>query len=208
VNNFTYLVMKNVLLATILALLVGVSACSPKVNVEQRANVNFSKYRTFDFADTEVKTSGDRNPLLRSSITQDRIKQAIADELAKRGLRQVENNPDFLVTTHTFVEQAERTVYDTYPGPNYTYPYAVGYRGRFLPINYGSWYTPAYYSAPRTEQYREGTLVLDFIDAKTNNLVWRGSMADPVDDPGRLGSEFSKAAKEILDKFPIAEKKS
>jgi hypothetical protein len=153
-----------------------------------------------------VKTNGDSNPLLRSPIAQDRIKQAIASELAKRGLRQVETNPDFLVTTHTYVEQAERTVYDTYPGPNYAYPYAVGYRGRFLPINYGSWYTPAYYSAPRTQQYREGTLVIDFIDTRTNNLVWRGSMADPVDDPGRLGSEFSKSAKEILDKFPVGKK--
>jgi len=200
--------MKSILLAVGLALLTGVSACAPKVNVEQRANVNFSRYRTFDFADTEVKTSGDQNPLLRSAITQDRIKQAIASELAKRGLRQVETNPDFLVTTHTFVEKAERTVYDTQPAAGYAYPYSVGYRGRFLPVNYGYWYGPSYYSQPRTEQYREGTLVIDFIDARSNNLVWRGSVADPVDDAGRLGSEFSKNAKEILDKFPVAEKKS
>jgi hypothetical protein len=200
--------MKSILLAVGLALLTGVSACAPKVNVEQRANVNFSRYRTFDFADTEVKTSGDQNPLLRSAITQDRIKQAIASELAKRGLRQVETNPDFLVTTHTFVEKAERTVYDTQPAAGYAYPYSVGYRGRFLPVNYGYWYGPSYYSQPRTEQYREGTLVIDFIDARSNNLVWRGSIADPVDDAGRLGSEFSKNAKEILDKFPVAEKKS
>ena len=200
--------MKSILLAVGLALLTGVSACAPKVNVEQRANVNFSRYRTFDFADTEVKTSGDQNPLLRSAITQDRIKQAIASELAKRGLRQVETNPDFLVTTHTFVEKAERTVYDTQPAAGYAYPYSVGYRGRFLPVNYGYWYGPSYYSTPRTEQYREGTLVIDFIDARSNNLVWRGSVADPVDDAGRLGSEFSKNAKEILDKFPVAEKKS
>jgi hypothetical protein len=200
--------MKKILLGLALALGGGLSACSSAVNVEQRADVNFAKYRTFDFADTEVKTQGDQNPLLNSPIAQDRIKQAIASELAKRGLRQVESNPDFLVTTHTYVERAERTVYDSYPGANYAYPYAVGYRGRFLPINYGAWYSPAYYQTPRTEQYREGTLVLDFIDARTNNLVWRGSMADPVDDPARLGSEFSKSAKEILDKFPIAEKKS
>lgn len=200
--------MKNILLAVGLGLLTSLSACTPKVNVEQRANVNFSRYRTYDFADTEVKTSGDRNPLLRSPITQDRIKQAIAGELGKRGLRQVENNPDFLVTTHTFVEQAERTVYDTQPAAGFAYPYSVGYRGRFLPVNYGYWYGPSYYSQPRTEQYREGTLVIDFIDARTNNLVWRGSVADPIDDAGRLGSEFSKNAKDILDKFPVAEKKS
>lgn len=200
--------MKKILLGLALALGGGLSACSPAVNVEQRANVDFAKYHTFDFADTEVKTQGDQNPLLSSPIAQDRIKQAIASELAQRGLRQVQTNPDFLVTTHTYVERAERTVYDTYPGPNYAYPYAVGYRGRFLPINYGYWYTPNYYSQPRTEQYREGTLVIDFIDARTNNLVWRGSLADPVNDPARLGSEFSKSAKDILDKFPVGEKKS
>ncbi|MFD1873830.1 DUF4136 domain-containing protein [Hymenobacter bucti] len=200
--------MKNILLGASMALLTSLSACAPKVNVEQRANVNFNRYRTYDFADTEVKTSGNANPLLRSPIAQDRIKQAIAGELNKRGLRQVENNADFLVTTHTFVEEAERTVYDTQPAAGYAYPYSVGYRGRFLPINYGYWYGPSYYSRPRTEQYREGTLVIDFIDARTNNLVWRGSVADPIDDAGRLGSEFSKNAKEILDKFPVAEKKS
>jgi hypothetical protein len=200
--------MKKILLGLVLALGGGLSACTSAVNVEQRADVNFAKYRTFDFANTEVKTSGDQNPLLNSPIAQDRIKQAIAGELAKRGLREVEANPDVIVTTHTFVEKAERTVYDTYPGANYAYPYAVGYRGRFLPINYGSWYTPGYYSQPRTEQYREGTLIIDFIDARTNNLVWRGSMADPVNDPARLGTEFSKSAKDILDKFPVAEKKS
>ncbi|RYY20700.1 MAG: DUF4136 domain-containing protein [Cytophagaceae bacterium] len=200
--------MKTLLLAASLALLGSLSACAPKVNVEQRADVNFSRYRTFDFADTEVKTNGNRNPLLRSSIAQDRIKQAIASELSKRGLRQVDRNPDFIVTTHTYVEQAERTVYDTYGGPGYAYPYAVGYRGGYLPINYGSWYTPSYYSAPRTVQYNEGTLIIDFIDRRTNNLVWRGSLADPVDDPARLGSEFSKNAKEILDKFPVEKQKS
>ncbi|MEJ7662722.1 MAG: DUF4136 domain-containing protein [Hymenobacter sp.] len=61
---------------------------------------------------------------------------------------------------------------------------------------------------PRTEQYTEGTLIIDFLDRRTNNLVWRGSMADPVDDPARLGREFSASAKDILDKFPVAEKSS
>ena len=182
-------------------LLVWLGACSPNVAVEQRPGVNFAKYRTFAWADTEVKTSGDQNPLLRSPIAQDRIRQAIAGELAERGIREVQSNPDFYLTTHIFVEQAERTVTDTPPGPAFAYPYAVRYRGGLLPVNYGYWYSPAYYQTTRTEQYREGTLVLDFIDAKTHNLVWRGSMADPI-DPSRLGKQFAEAAKDILEKFP------
>lgn len=198
--------MKKILLGLALALSGALSACTSGVNVEQRDNVNFSKYRTFDFADTQVKTNGNQNPLLRSPIAQDHIKQAIAGELAKRGLREVDNNPDLLVTTHTYVDEAERTVYSTYPGAGFAYPYSVGYRGAFLPINYGYYYSPAYYQTPHTQQYTEGTLIIDFIDRRTNNLVWRGSMADPVDDPARLGSEFSVSAKDILDKFPVEKK--
>ncbi|GAB3638414.1 DUF4136 domain-containing protein [Hymenobacter arcticus] len=201
--------MKKVLFGLVLALGGGLSSCAPAVNVEQRANVNFSKYRTFDFAETQVKTNGDKNPLLRSPIAQDRIKQAIAGELAKRGLRQTKGKPDLLISTHTYVDQAERTVYsNSYPGAGFAYPYSVGYRGAYLPINYGYYYSPAYYQTAHTEQYTEGTLIIDFIDARTNNLVWRGSVADDVNDPARLGSEFSKSAKDILDKFPVAEKKS
>lgn len=200
--------MKNILLAGGVLLFTGLAACTPAVNVEQRANVDFNRYRTFDFATMEVKTNGDQNPLLRSPIAQDRIRQSIASELAKRGLRRVQRSPDFLVATHTFVEQAERTVYTTQPAAGYAYPYAVSYGGGYLPVNYGYFYSPAYYQTPHTEQYHEGTLVIDFIDTRSNNLVWRGSIADPVDDPARLGSEFSKSAKEILDKFPVEEKKS
>ena len=196
--------MKTILLGLALALS-GLSACTSAVNVEKRANVNFSKYRTFDFAETKVKTTGDQNPP-SSPVAQDRIRQAIANELVKRGLRQATGKPDLLVSTHSYVDQAERTVYNTYAGRGYAYPYSVGYGGAYLPVNYGYWYTPSYYQTPRTVQYTQGTVIIDFIDRRTNNLVWRGSMANPVDDTGRLGSEFSVSAKDILDKFPIQKK--
>ncbi|HEX8507315.1 MAG TPA: DUF4136 domain-containing protein [Hymenobacter sp.] len=190
-------------LSWVALVLLWLSACAPAVTVEQRPGTDFSKFRTFAWADTEVKTQGDQNPLLNSPIAQDNIRQAIESELGKRGIRRVNRNPDFYLTTHIYVEQAERTV--TNPPPpaaGFAYPYAVRYRGLLLPVNYGYWYSPAYYQTTRTEQYREGTLVLDFIDAKTHNLVWRGSMVDPVNDPARLGPQFAEAARDILEKFP------
>ena len=59
--------MKIYLLGFALALSVGLNGCTSisGVNVEKRDNVNFSKYRTFDFAETQVKTNGNQNPLLR-----------------------------------------------------------------------------------------------------------------------------------------------
>ena len=195
--------MKNFFLSAAVALLAGLTACSPNVNVEQKAGTNFSQYRSYAWADTEVKTDGDQNPLLQSPIAQDDIKRAIESELSKRGLREVADNPDFYLTTHFYVEEAERTVATT-PPAQYAYPYSVRYRGALLPVNYGYWYRPR--TTLRTEEYREGTLVLDFIDAKSMDLVWRGSIVDPVNDPARLGGQFSEAARDILDEFPVAEK--
>jgi len=48
----------------------------------------------------------------------------------------------------------------------------------------------------------EGILILDFIDAESNELIWRGWYANDVDD-GEIGEEqINKAVKHILEKFP------
>ncbi|GAA4393332.1 DUF4136 domain-containing protein [Hymenobacter koreensis] len=177
--------------------------CSPAVNVEQRAGIDFSQYRTFAMADTEVQTKGTQRQVLTSPITQATIQQAIESEMAKRGITRTDGQPDFFVSTHLYVEDAERVVANP-PGPSQlvNYPYLVRYRGVLIPVNYSYWYTPAYTST-RTETYQEGTMVLDIIDAKTNNLVWRGTIIDPLNDPARLGKQFAEAARDILDKFPV-----
>ncbi|QHJ07865.1 DUF4136 domain-containing protein [Hymenobacter busanensis] len=187
-----------------LAVLLG--SCSPAVNVEQRSGVDFSQYRTFAIAETEVKTQGTTRPVLTSSITDATIAQAIESEMAKRGITRTEGQPDFFVSTHLYVEDAERVVANpTGPSQLVTYPYLVRYRGALIPVNYSYWYTPAY-SGSHTETYQEGTMVLDIIDAKTNNLVWRGTIIDPLNDPSRLGKQFAEAARDILDKFPVEKK--
>lgn len=186
-------------------LLIGwLSSCSPAVNVQEKQGVNFSRFKTYDWAKTEVKSTGDANPIYKSSLADEMIQNAIGQELSKRGIRRVTGNarPDFYVTYHLYVENAERTVSNP-PAPGYAYPYAVSYRGGFLPINYGYWYSPAYFNTGyHTEQYKEGTMIVDIIDARSNDLVWRGSVADPVNDPASFGKQFSESARDILEKFP------
>ena len=191
----------------ILALMLGcLSSCSPAVNVQQKAGVDFSKYHTYDWAKTEVKSANSQNPIYNSSLNDEMIQGAISKELAQRGIQQVQGKarPDFYLTYHLYIEEAERTIPNP-PTPGYAYPYNMMYRGRFMPINYGYWYTsPSYNTGYSTETFNEGTMILDVVDAKSHNLVWRGSMADAVSDPARIGPEFSKSAREILEKFPVA----
>jgi hypothetical protein len=193
-------------LCAALALLITLctAGCST-VNVEQRPGVNFSRYRTFDFAQTQVKTQDTQNPLYQSSIAEATIQQAIKQELAERGITQVQRGrPDFFVSTHVYVEEAERVVSNPPVAAGFAYPYSVFYRGALLPVNYGYWYSPRYYNTgTHTEKYQEGTMVIDMIDSRTNNLVWRGSVANPVNDPARFGKQFAEEAKDIIEKFPV-----
>ncbi|RPD49719.1 DUF4136 domain-containing protein [Hymenobacter sediminis] len=200
--------MKATLTAALLLLITLVSSCSSSVAVQQKPGVDFSRYHTYAWAKTDVKSADSQNPIYKSSLNDEIIQGAINSEMAKRGIRPVAGNakPDFYLTYHLYIEEAERTVANP-PAPGYAFPYAMSYRGRLLPINYGYWYTSPYYNTGyRTETYNEGTMILDIVDARSHNLVWRGSVADPVGNPARLGEEFAKAAKDILEKFPVAEK--
>jgi len=197
--------MKPTLYAAVLLLVSLFSGCSPSVTVQQKAGVDFSKYRTYDWGKMDVKAANSQNPIYKSSLNDELIQNAISSELGKRGLRRVQGNakPDLFLAYHVYIEQAERTVANP-PATGYAYPYAFSYRGAFFPVNYGYWYGPPMYNTGyRTETYKEGTLILDFIDARSRNLVWRGSVADDVNNPANIGPEVAKAAKEILDKFPV-----
>lgn len=192
-------------LASFFLLVLLLAGCSSPVAVQQKPGVDFSQYRTYDWAKTEVKSADSKNPIYQSSLNDQQIQDAINGEMAKRGIRPVQGNakPDFYLTYHLYIEEAERKVANP-PAAGFAYPYAFSYRGAYLPINYGYWYTTPYYNTSyRTETYQEGTMILDMVDARSNNLVWRGSVADAVNNPARLGSEFAKSAKDILDKFPV-----
>ncbi|RTQ49653.1 DUF4136 domain-containing protein [Hymenobacter gummosus] len=194
-------------LISALALLLGwLSACS-SVTVQEKAGVDYTQYRTFAWADTEVKTDGTQGPALRSQLQDGVLRPAIEAELAKRGITPATTGrPDLYLTYHLYVEEAERTVANPpNPAVPVSYPYLVRYRGALIPVNYTYWYQAP--SGYRTETYQEGMLVLDFIDAKSNNMIWRGSVSDAVSNPARAGERFAESARDILDKFPVKQQK-
>jgi hypothetical protein len=72
-------------------------------------------------------------------------------------------------------------------------------------------YCPAYDTAgnciPQVVDYEEGTLLLDLVDALTNQVVWRGWAQDVVDglaeDQVRMEAEIDEAVRRIFERFPV-----
>lgn len=138
----------------LLASLAFVHCSSMTVKSDFDAQADFAKYQTFDWM---PRTKPSPNPLHEK-----RIATAVEQQLAAKGLqRQTAGAPDFLVVAHANVK--DKIDVDTYG-------YRYGRYGRRV----GTYTT--------VREYQQGTLVIDFIDAKTKELFWRGWAKGEVND--------------------------
>ena len=115
------------------------------------------------------------------SLTINRVKKAVNAGLQAKDLRMTSNNPDFLIAVH------------------------LGSKDKVDVKNWG--YRRSYRGTNRvvTYQYEQGSLILDFVDAKSKNLIWMG--AAKVDIYNALTPEereklINEAVQKILRNFP------
>ena len=62
-----------------------------------------------------------------------------------------------------------------------------------------------YWGAIDLDEYREGTFVLDFVDADTQRLLWRGVAEGAMPDaptPEQIQAATREAVRKLLDNFP------
>jgi len=165
------------------------ASCGTTVNVSSdydRAN-NFSGYKTFSVYDLKTKEGQ------VSSLNAERIVKAIRAEMTKKGFTESSSNPDLQVNAMTFLKDKQSVTANT----NY-YGYGGGYR------SYGYWGggvggTTTY----NTYNYKDGSLIIDIIDSKTNKMVWTGTGNAEIDKAPKNPDEFiAGAVTKILAAFP------
>src|SRR5258706_12410105 len=160
------------------------SAFAQHVQTDFDHQANFSQYKTYSWQ--EIKPA--------NSLWDARIKNAVDAQLAAKGWTQVDSGGDVSIvaikTTHT--ERTLNTFYDGIGG---------GWRWR----GFGGMG-----QATTTEQdYKEGTLVLDFYDANTKKLIWRGSAEDTLSDKAEKNEKkLDKGVAKMLKAFPPKSAKS
>ncbi len=164
----------------VLLLLVFTSCSSVRVATDYDREVNFNQYHSFAF----YKPGIDNAKI--SDLDKKRILRAIESELSAKGLTKSET-PDLLVSI--FTKEKERV--DVY---NNNFGYGWGWH----PYWYGA------YNTTNISRTAEGTLFIDLIDAKTNNLVWQGmGSADLVtQNMEKKEARIREIVREILAKYP------
>ena len=165
---------------TVLFLAALGTAFAQQVKTDFDHQANFSQYKTYSWQ--EIKPA--------NSLWDARIKNAVDAQLTAKGWTQVASGGDVAVvaikTSQT--QRSLQTFYDGFGG-------GWGWR-RFGGGGFGE--------ATTTEQdYKEGTLVIDLYDAKTKQLIWRGSAEDMVSSKAEKNEKnLEKGVAKMFKKFP------
>ena len=182
----------------ILVLAVVSAGCSSiEVNHDYDPKANFAGLKTYEWLKEPQKPTGDPR-IDGNTILENRIHEAVDKELAARGFKKVTSDADFFVAYHVSLDKRRsvQTLNSYYGyGPGWGYGYGASYRP-----GYGA-------GAPRTYvyEYEEGTLILDIVDPKNNQLIWRGSAQDEVhfrSSPEKDQAQLSEAVHLMLETFP------
>ncbi|PJJ84275.1 DUF4136 domain-containing protein [Mucilaginibacter auburnensis] len=164
---------------------VTLSSCSTRYNYYVAAlnRTNLSAYRTFSWMQPP---GGAAQPSI--SVTDAKIKDAAAQALTQKGLTMQQQNPDLLVSYSKVEGRGSRTnYYPMYVGGGFYPGFGWGWGGLgwggfgWGGFGYGGWYNPYFYgpsyyagTTVQREHFKEGTLVIDLIDNRSKQLVWRG----------------------------------
>lgn len=176
-------------------LLAGLWSCAPGTSTSM-APQQPGQYKTYAWLKGDQKAE---NPLYNSEIIDQNIRQSVDRELSAKGFTIDTQNPDFLVKYQTYTEKRVSTTGGYYGGwPNMGFgPYSRWGWG------YGYGYGSMMGSSPSTYTTTEGTLVIDFIDTKSGNVVWRGYAEGNVDNASRLSPKIEKGVHSIMKKLPL-----
>jgi hypothetical protein len=163
--------------------LVAYAGCSTvQVRSAAAPGVNLAQYRTFTFLPAanpgSEAASWDRSPAgqeVRNRIAQDLISKGYAPA-------QPDEKPDFVIATHAKRQQKLDVQNWGYPGPYWGYGWAN----------------------TSVTEYTQGTILVDFIDPRTNQVFWRGTASAVVNHPENPDlNKVAKAVDKLMTQVPV-----
>ena len=160
------------------ALLLLAGCSDYHVHYDYDTRFSFAAYKSYDWTRPEKESEGDRYP----ELLERRVRGAVEQEMSARGFHRVAKgkDPDFLLIS--FPVYQERHV-DTQV---HTGPFGTTWH------NY----------------YRDGSLVLQMVDFKSNQIVWeaiitgQGRLLERHGDPRETDELVPHAVHALLDKLP------
>jgi hypothetical protein len=176
--------MKRILAAAFAAALVGAGCSTLQISTDYDKGADFSQYKTFSYHDTgEAK----------NDIAASRIENALSDALAARGLKRVQSGGDVWLVAHARLSKQMQI--NTY---NSGWGYGYGWYGGGMGM-----------STSTVSEIPVGTLVVDLVDGKKKDMVWRGIATDTLRtdaSPETREQNIRNVAAKLFESYPPAKK--
>jgi hypothetical protein len=161
----------------VLAAALTLACSSMTTNVDYDHTINWSQFHTFQIA------AGTKDPV---TFTQKRIEDGITQQLTAKGWQPVASDPDILVYTHVVLSSEKQW--------NATSMGGFGYRG---------WGGMGGGMATATQTTIPiGTMIVDMVNPKTHEMVWRGTAQDQVSTTGADRGQIDAAMQALFKNFP------
>ncbi len=175
--------MRRTLLTALVAVLFVAGCSTLQVSTDYDKGTDFSQYKTFSWYDTGE---------MKDSIMARRIENVLSDALAARGLKRVESGGDVWLVAHGRL--SKQTQINTY---NTGWGYGWG------------WYGGMGMTTSTVSEIPVGTLIVDLVDGKKKDMVWRGIASDTLDPqaaPEEREKRLRGVAAKLFENFPPAKK--
>lgn len=172
--------MKNI--ASILLVFLSFS-CSEKIRVytDKDSSRDLQSFSTYNWA-TIKNLETDNNPIFYNELNDKRIKEEVNSQLQAKGYNLQEENPQLVVHYHIVIknEIVQRDMANFYHG------------ARWIEADRSSY------------SFQEGTLMIDLMDAATDELIWRGYAVSVLNEyrPDISAETLREGIIKIFAKFP------
>ncbi|WP_138480016.1 DUF4136 domain-containing protein [Dyadobacter bucti] len=175
---------------TILALLsLFLFSCGTSYKIlkpKKEDSFKLSDYTTFGFFDIEAQGDTISENFEKRIST---IKKAISENLQTRGLDEA-RDPALKINIATSVKeetQTRQTDFRTEGLPRYMGQRRYSWKSEEVPVG----------------KYREGTLMIDLVDAANNKMVWQGGVEGIIPEKSQnFDQDINKAIADIITSIP------
>ncbi|HME33200.1 MAG TPA: DUF4136 domain-containing protein [Terriglobales bacterium] len=176
--------MKRIFALVVLGLLFSSAAIAQEVNVDWDRQSNFAQYHTYMWQ---------KSPHPAQGFWDQRIIDAVDQQLQAKGLTKVDANPDLWVVYSNSIHDQKEVV-----GTGYNYgPY----------WGWGGWAGGPSTTTYNTYVTKLGTLVVEISDVKEKDLLWRGSATDTISDNSNKNIKtLDKAVAKLFKNYPPTSK--
>jgi hypothetical protein len=154
-----------------------------KVRIDYDHSCNFYKYQTF----TWIQEPEPKNPFMKP-----RIINAVNAQLMRKGLEPA-READIAITAETSYKEVQ-TLNTYYSGGG-----GWGWGG----WGWGGWGGGGGWATTTVETHIEGTLVVQLLDAKTQQPIWQGTSTHRVSSkPEKAAEKLQKEIRKMFEEFP------